>query len=111
MVTDRYAISYLPAIIRSEHDSAFDALLALDLPRSEAMDLTVAVWGRTAGSILAAADGGRPVAAVPLPDGRWAACNAYPEHAATTRGEAERNLAKLLKRGRRGIVAEALRRP
>jgi hypothetical protein len=44
---------------------------------------------------------------VPLPEGRWAACNAYPEHAAATAAESERRLAKLLKRGRRGLVAEA----
>lgn len=106
MVTDRYDIAYLPAIIRSEHDSAFDALVALDLPRDEAMDLTVAVWGQAGGAIVATADGGRPVAAVPLPDGRWAACNAYPEHACSGRAEAERRLARLLRRGRRGLVAE-----
>ena len=107
MVTDRYAIVFLPAVVRSEHDSALDALVALDLPRDEAMDLTVAEWGGAGLAILAAVDGGRPVAAVPLPDGRWAACNAYPEQAAATRSEAERRLQKLLKRGRRGLVAEA----
>ena len=107
MVTDRYAILFLPALIRSEHDSSLDALVALDLPRGEAMDLTVAGWGGAPLAILAAVDGGRPVAAVPLPDGRWAACNTYPDEAAETRSEAERRLRKLLKRGRRGLVAEA----
>lgn len=109
MVTDRYAIFFLPAIIRSEHDSALDALVALDLPRDEAMDLTVAAWGGAEGAglaILASVNGGRPVAAVPLPGGRWAACNVYVEHAAQNRNEAGRRLQKLLRRGRRGIVAE-----
>ncbi len=59
MVTDRYAILFLPAIIRSEHDSSLDALVALDLPRGEAMDLTVAGWGGAPLAILAAVDGGR----------------------------------------------------
>jgi hypothetical protein len=114
MVTDRYGISFLPAIIRSEHDSAFDALLALDLPRDEAMDLTVAGWGGGEGfglAILASVDGGRPVAAVPLADGRWAACNVYPEHAAGSCTEAARRLKKLLRRGRHGIVAEVRHPP
>lgn len=106
MVTDRYAVTYLPAIIRSEHDSAFEALAALDLPRGDAMNLIVANWGRNGAAIVSTVDGGRPVAAIPLPDGRWAACNAFPEHAANTRAEAERSLSRLLKRGRRGIVAE-----
>ena len=70
------------------------------------MDLTVAVWGQAGAAIVATADGGRPVAAVPLPDGRWAACNAYPEHICSGRAEAERRLAKLVRRGRRGVVAE-----
>ena len=49
-------------------------------------------------------DGGRAVAAMRLPEGRWVACNAYLEDGCSTRSEAERRLKKLLKRGRRGCV-------
>jgi len=96
---------YIPAIIRSEHDSALDALLALDLPRDEAMDLLVAGWSAPGCAILATVDGGRPVVAVPQAGGRWAACNAYPEHVCHSPEEAGRRLRKLLKRGRHGLVA------
>lgn len=96
---------YFPAIVRSEHEAAFDALLALDVPRDEAMDLVVAGWRRGGGVLLAEVEGGRAVAAVPLPDGRWAACNAFPGHACASEAEAGRRLAKLAKRGRRGLVA------
>ena len=109
MVTDRYAIFFLPGIIRSEHDSALDALVTQEQTREKAMDLMVAAWGGAEGAglaILASVDGGRPVAAVPLPGGRWAACNVYVEHAASSRSEAGRRLQKLLRRGRHGIVAE-----
>lgn len=99
------ACRHLPVIVRSEHDSVLDALLALDLPRGEVMDLVVATWGRPAGAILATVDGGRPVAAVPLADGRWVAGNAYPEHASASAPEAGRQLARLLRRGRRGLLA------
>lgn len=95
---------YFPAVVRSEHESALDALVALDLPRDEAMDLLVAAWNRPGDAILATVDGGRPVAALPLADGRWAACNAYPEQACVSPVEAGRRLGKLLKRGRRGLV-------
>lgn len=96
---------FFPAIVRSEHDSALDALVALDLPRGEAMDLLVASWSDPGLAILAVVDGGRPVAAVPLADGRWAACNTFPEQRSTTLAEAERSLSRLLRRGRRGLVA------
>jgi len=99
----RYA--YLPAVIRSEHASALDALLALDLPRDEAMDLLVAAWPQSGLAIVTASEGGRAVAAVPLAGGRWAACNAFPEHLAETPDEAGRRLRRLVKRGRHGIVA------
>ncbi|MFC5299922.1 hypothetical protein [Azospira restricta] len=99
------SLRYFPAVVRSEHESALDALVALDLPRDEAMDLVVAAWGQPGGAILAAADGGRAVAAVPLADGRWAACNAYPEQSCASPADAERRLGKLAKRGRRGLVA------
>jgi hypothetical protein len=41
---------------------------------------------------------------VPTPDGRWAACNTFPEHVCTSEREASRRLATLLRRGRRGLV-------
>ena len=70
------------------------------------MDLTVAGWGYARWRFWP-----RSTAAarwLPCrPDGRWAACNTYPDEAAETRSEAERRLRKLLKRGRRGLVAEA----
>lgn len=97
-------LRYFPAIIRSEHEAAIDALASLDIPRGEVMNLLVAGWGQTGGAILAEVDGGRPVAAVPLPDGRWAACNTFPDHACGSHADAERTLARLLKRGRRGLV-------
>lgn len=97
--------NYLPAVIRSEHDAALDALLALDLPRDEAMDLLVAAWPQDGLAIVAAGDGGRPVAAVPLANGRWAACNVFSAYLAGTPDEARRHLRRLAKRGRRGVVA------
>lgn len=99
---------YCPAIVRSEHDSVFDALLALDVPRDEAMDLMVSRWGQPGGAILATVFGGRSVIAVPLGQGRWAACTAYPEQCSHSLAEAERGLEKLIKRlknGKRGLVA------
>lgn len=105
MIPDARSLRYLPVIVHSGHESAFDALVALDVPRDEAMDLVVAHWPAASVAIFAQVDGGRAVAAVPLPDGRWAAGNAYPEHACTTAAEAERRLQRLLKRGRRGLVA------
>lgn len=81
-----------------------DALVALDLPRADAMNLLVATWGAPGKAIHATVDGGRPVAAVPLVDGRWAACNTFPEQSGATLAEAQRRLATLLRRGRRGLV-------
>jgi hypothetical protein len=95
---------FFPAIIRSEHEAVIDALAALDIPRGEAMNLSVAGWGQAVGPILAEVDGGRPVAAVPLLDGRWAACNTFPGHACKSLADAERTLSRLLKRGRRGLA-------
>ena len=60
--------------------------------------------GVDAGCILATLDGGRHVAVLRQSAGRWAACNAFLDHRCSTRAEAERLLAKLLKRGRRGMV-------
>ena len=75
------------------------------MARLEAMDLVAASWAvDPSTSLMATLDGGRTVAVLRTPDGRWAACNAFLEHAGSTPREAERQLHKLLKRGRRGYV-------
>jgi len=115
---DEYiAAPYFPAVICAEFDSPIDALISLCVPHDEAMNLVAAAWrsgaaasendcdsGVDAGCILATLDGGRHVAVLRQPAGRWAACNAFLDHRCSTRAEAERLLAKLLKRGRRGMV-------
>lgn len=107
---DLPAIVYFPAIVRDECDSPIDALVRLGVPRDEAADLVAATWSTphagNANCILCDIDGGRPVAVLRTPEGRWAACNAFPDKASAERREAERQLAKLLKRGRRGLIAE-----
>ncbi len=96
---------YFPAILCVECDSPIDALVALCVPRDEAMDLVAASWrGDHAACVLATLDGGRAVAALRTPEGRWAACNAFLDCCCPTSPEAERQLARLLKRGRRGYV-------
>jgi hypothetical protein len=96
---------YFPAVICAEYDSPIDALVGLRLARDEAMDLLVATWaGGSARCVLAQRDGGRFVAAILLPGGRWAACNAFVEQSCATPQEARRRLAKLAKRGRRGTI-------
>jgi hypothetical protein len=122
--------SYFPAVICAEFDSPIDALVSLCVPHDEAMNLVAAAWrsgesvseaaseaaseatseaGSEAVCILATLDGGRRVAALPQADGRWAACNAFLDPCCATRAEAERLLAKRLKRGRRGLVGVLLR--
>ena len=97
--------SYFPAIVCTVCDSPIDALVALCVPRDEAMDLVAASWRESeTGCIVATLDGGRPVAVLPTPDGRWAACNAFLGELCATPQEAARRLDKLLKRGRRGYV-------
>ena len=97
--------SYFPAILCVECDSPIDALIALCVPRDEAMDLVAASWDDDpSASLMATLDGGRNVAALRTPEGRWAACNAFLDYACSTPREAERQLQKLLKRGRRGYV-------
>lgn len=119
-----------PAVICAEFDSPIDALVSLCVPHDEAMNLVAAAWrsgesvseaaseaaseatseaGSEAVCILATLDGGRRVAALPQADGRWAACNAFLDPRCATRAEAERLLAKRLKRGRRGLVGVLLR--
>ena len=98
---------FFPAVICAEYDSPIDALVGLHVPQAEAMDLVAASWDsrrQGGGCVLAHVDGGRSVAAIRQPDGRWAACNAFIEKACLTRHEAERHMKKLLKNGRRGIV-------
>ena len=101
------ALRFLPAIVRDEYDSPIDALVNLCVPLGEAMDLVAASW-RAGGdrSVVTTVDGGRAVAAILTPAGRWAACNAFPEYACAHRGEAERRLRKLQKRGRRGLLGQ-----
>jgi hypothetical protein len=100
--------TYFPAVICAEYDSPIDALLGLHVPRDEAMNLVAAAWaeGRTSGPqcVLARVDGGRHVAAILLPNGRWAACNAFVEQPCATPRDAERRLKKLMKRGQRGTI-------
>jgi hypothetical protein len=97
---------YFPAILRVLRDSPIDALVALSVPRDEAMDMVAASWltGESS-SLLAIVDGGRPVIALRTQEGRWAACNAFLSQLCATPREAERRLAKLLKSDRRGYVA------
>jgi len=100
-------LTYFPAILRSEHDSPIDALVALGVPREECMELVAACWHqashRSGHSLLAWVDGGRAVAVLPLANGRWA-CNAYPDQACSSQREAARRVEKLAKRGRQGLV-------
>jgi hypothetical protein len=96
---------YFPAIVCAEFDSPIDALISLCVPQDEAMTLVAASW-RSGGPscVVATIDGGRAVAALRTTDGRWAACNAFLDHCCASRSEAERQLKKLLKRGKRGCV-------
>lgn len=79
-------LGYFPAIVCAIFDSPIDALVALCVPRDEAMDLVAAFWGEgDAVCIVATLDGGRPVAVLQTPEGRWAACNAFWESFALRR--------------------------
>ena len=96
---------YFPAIICHEFASPVDALIALCIPHDEAMNLVVASWLDPDTAIFQAyVDGARPVAAMRTVAGRWAACNIFPELACPTHAAAIRQLAKLLKRGRQGMI-------
>lgn len=100
------ARAYFPAILCAEHDSPIDALLALSVPRDEAMDLVAASWqAGEATCLVAILDGGRPVVVLRTSEGRWAACNAFLGDFSSTPEAAGRRLGKLLKRRRRGYVA------
>ena len=108
---------YLPAVVCAEFDSPVDALRSLCVPHDEAMDLVAASWqeteadeddgagrGHAGNAIVTTIDGGRYVAALPLANGRWAGCQAYPEHASATRADAERLLLKLARGKKRGLI-------
>lgn len=96
---------YFPAIVCSLCDSPIDALLALCVPRDEAMDLVTASWREASTECLVTTlTGGRPIAVIHTPDGRWAACNAFLDELYETPQEAHKKLGKLLKRGRQGCV-------
>ena len=96
---------YFPAIVRSEHDSPLDALVAACVPRPEAMDLVAASWAdRYSNCLLAFVDGGRPVVVLRTPAGRWAACNALLGSLYATAHEADQRLEKLRKPRREAYV-------
>lgn len=98
--------AYLPAIVRAEFDSALDALLALTVPRDEAMDLLVASWlSAEPACLLTTIDGGRAVVVLRAASGRWAACNAFLNHSCDRHADAERRLRRLLRGHQRGHVA------
>ena len=104
------ACRYFPAIECAVFDSPLDALLSLCVPHAEAMELVTASWSGALPTdaplcLLAEVDGGRRVAVLTTEDGRWAACNAFPELACASRSDAARRLKKLLKGGRKGYVA------
>ena len=96
---------YLPAIVCAVFDSPIDALVGVHVPQDEAMECVAAAWHRGQTTcVLAEVDGGRAVAAIQAEDGRWRGCNAFPEHLCATLSEAERQLKKLVKRGRQGCI-------
>jgi hypothetical protein len=100
-------LRYFPAIVCIVCDSPIDALVALCVPRKEAMELVTTSWqGDETGCIVATLHGGRPVAALLTPEGRWAACNVFLDELFVTPQEASRRLAELLRRGRRGYVGQ-----
>jgi hypothetical protein len=98
---------YFPAIVCVVCDSPIDALVALCVPRAEAMELMTASWRDDRSEcIVTTLAGGRTIAVVLTPEGRWAACNAFLEPLSETPQEARRKLDKLLRRGRTGYVGQ-----
>lgn len=98
--------AYFPVIVRDEHDSPIDALVAACVPRQEALNLVAASWAAgDSGCLVANVDGGRPVVVLRTPAGRWAACNAYVANLYSTPQQADRRLGQLLKGQRHGYVA------
>lgn len=106
------SFGYFPAILCMVCDSPVDALVALCVRRDEAMRLVAASWqDGEAVCMVAILHGGRPVAVMRTPEGRWAACNAFFEEFFATPEAAGRRLAKMLKRGRQGYVGYLGREP
>ena len=104
-MTEASSERFFPLIVCAEFDSPVDALLSLCVAHDEVMNLVTASWlAEWQDCVVTRVDGGRAVAAMRLPEGRWVACNAYLEDGCSTRNEAERRLKKLLKRGRYGCV-------
>jgi hypothetical protein len=104
---------YFPAIVCVVCDSPIDALVALCVRRDEAMMMVAATGGKHLGMecFVATLHGGRPIAVLRTPEGRWAACNAFLDELFATPEEAGRKLAQLLRRGRHGYVGFAHYRP
>jgi hypothetical protein len=98
---------YFPAIVCIVCDSPIDALVALCVRRPEAMMIVAAARdnGTESACLVATLHGGRPIVVLRTPEGRWAACNAFPDPLSAAPEEADRRLQRLLKRGRRGYVA------
>lgn len=97
---------HFPAIVRSEHDSPLDALLAVCIPRPEALNLLAAAWAIGGSDCLfSILDGGRPVVVLRTPQGRWAACNAHLGELSLTLHQADRRRAKLEKGQRQAYLA------
>jgi hypothetical protein len=98
-------LRYFPAIVCIVCDSPIDALVALCVPRKDAMALITASWrSNETNCIVTTLHGGRPIAVLLTPEGRWAACNAFLDERFATPEQAGRRLAELLKRGRQGYV-------
>lgn len=100
-----FSPAYFPAIICAEFDSPIDALLSLCVPGDEAMNLVTASWvSGVTDCVMTVISGGRPVAVLRTAQGRWAACNAFPEQACASPTEADRRLGKLLRKGKKGML-------
>jgi hypothetical protein len=84
-------------------------LVALCVRRDEAMMIVAAAREnhQEMECLVATLHGGRPIAVLRTPEGRWAACNAFLDEIFTTPEAASRKLAQLLKRGRQGYVGFA----
>jgi hypothetical protein len=103
-------LGYFPAIVCLVCDSPIDALVALCVRRDEAMLLVAAARGSAdADCLVTLLHGGRPIAVLRTPEGRWAACNAFLDEIFATPQEAARRLHTLLKRGRHGYVGHIIR--
>jgi hypothetical protein len=100
---------YFPAIVCTVCDSPIDALVALCVRRDEAMMIVTAARENhhEMECFVATLHGGRPIAVLRTPEGRWAACNAFLDEVFATSEAAARKLSQLLRRGRQGYVGFA----